>query len=154
MHGDQRSALLSLMSGAVTRIIPPVALHFQEGERCGPGKETQPDERSHGCQDLGWAKWDDVPKSQSRINRRRIIEEGIELMAPHAMQFTETELTNRGALEAFSTVLFSYPHIDVAGTRFTGEWGNVRTRGYDELGKTGEGDERRIRLGFKSSGSA
>ena len=83
------------MSGAVTRIIPPVTLHFQEGERCGPGNETQPDEGFHGRQDLGWAKWDDVPKSQCRVNHRRIVEEGIELMAPHAMQFTETD-SNQG----------------------------------------------------------
>jgi hypothetical protein len=39
----------------------------------------------------------------------------------------------------FSCVHFIPPFVPpngVAGTKFTGEWGNVPTRGYDELGKT------------------
>ena len=40
----------------------------------------------------------------------------------------------------------SYPQFAVAGTRFTGERGRVPTRGYDELGKAGDGEERWIKL--------
>ena len=47
-----------------------------------------------------------------------------------------------------------YPQIGVAGRRFTGERGSVATRGYDELGTAGEGDERRIRLLFQALGAA
>jgi hypothetical protein len=36
---------------------------------------------------------------------------------------------------------------------FTGERGNAPAVGYDELGKTGEGDERRIKLRFQSLGA-
>ena len=55
-------------------------------------------------------------------------------------------------------MLISYPHlypqIGVAGRRFTGERGRVPTRGYDELGTAGEGDERRIKPGFQTLGPA
>ena len=53
-------------------------------------------------------------------------------------------------------MLISYPHLypqfGVAGTRFTGERGNVPTRGYDELGKAVEREKRRIKLGFQTLG--
>ena len=61
-------------------------------------------------------------------------------------------------LGVFSAMLISYPHlypqIGVAGRRFTGERGSVVTRGYDELRKAGEGDERRLELGFQALGAA
>ena len=57
----------------------------------------------------------------------------------------------------FSAALISYPHLypqyGVAGTKFAGEWGNLPMRGRDELGKAGEGDERRIKLRFQSLGA-
>ena len=46
-----------------------------------------------------------------------------------------------------------YPHFAVAWTRLSDERGNVPTRGYDELGKAGEGNERRIKLRFQSLGA-
>ena len=56
------------------------------------------------------------------------------------------ELTDRDEVGVFSAMLISYPHLYphfvVAGTRFTGERGGMRTRGYDENGKAGEDDER------------
>ena len=64
----------------------------------------------------------------------------------------------REAVGVFSAVLISYrhlyPHFGVPGTTFTGERGNVPTRGYDELGKAGECEERQIKLRFQSLGSA
>ena len=41
-----------------------------------------------------------------------------------------------------------YPQFAVAVARFTGERGRVPTRGCDELGTAGEGDERRINYDF------
>ena len=50
-------------------------------------------------------------------------------------------------------MLISYPHwypqIGVAGRRFTGERGSVPTRDYDELGKAGEREKRRINYDFR-----
>ena len=61
------------------------------------------------------------------------------------------------ALGVFSAMLISYsyfyPQIAVAGTMFTGESGRVCTRDCDELGKAGEGDERRIELRIQALGS-
>ena len=58
----------------------------------------------------------------------------------------------------FSSALISYPHFYphfvVAGARFTGERGSMPTRGYDEDGKAGEGDERRVKLRFQALGAA
>lgn len=55
-------------------------------------------------------------------------------------------------------MLISYPHLypqfAFARTRFTGERGNVPTRGYDELGSAGEGDDRLIKLRFQALGAA
>jgi hypothetical protein len=57
----------------------------------------------------------------------------------------------------FSDMLISYPHLyprfGVAGTTFTGERGSVPTRGYDEVRRAGEGDERRIKLRFQVPGA-
>ncbi len=47
-----------------------------------------------------------------------------------------------GRAGGISVVLISYPHLHpqlgVAGTRFTGERGNVAMRGYDKLRKAAE----------------
>ena len=47
-----------------------------------------------------------------------------------------------------------YPHFVAPGTTFTGKRGHVLTRGCDQLGKAGEGDERRIKLRFQALGAA
>ena len=56
-------------------------------------------------------------------------------------------------LRVFSAVPISYPHFTAPRPTSTGEWGNLRTRGYDGLGSAGEGDERLIKLGFQSLGA-
>jgi hypothetical protein len=51
-------------------------------------------------------------------------------------------------------MLISYPHFGVPGIMFTGGRCNMPTRGCDENGKAGEGEERRIKLRFQSLGPA
>ena len=55
-------------------------------------------------------------------------------------------------------MLISYPHLypqfGVAGTTFTVERGIMPIRGCDEIGKVGEREERRIKLGFQALGAA
>ena len=58
-----------------------------------------------------------------------------------------------GAGGIFSRAYF-IPHFAVPGTTFAGERGKLPTRGYDELGKAGEGDERRIKQRFQALGAA
>jgi hypothetical protein len=63
-------------------------------------------------------------------------------------------LTNQESLGVFLAVLISYPICTPISVTLTGERGHAPTRGYEVLGKAGEGEEWGIKLRFQSLGAA